>query len=82
MKSWKLWRAPTTLEFNIFCWNFTHVSYLPMSTKGCSGFFLFCLGLELFAKIKKTWFLRIFINNSRPKQNKKNPEHAFVGIVK
>ena len=27
-----------------------------MSTKGCSGFFLFCLNLELFAKIKNTWF--------------------------
>ena len=22
-----------------FCWNFAHVSYLPMSTKGCAGFF-------------------------------------------
>ena len=35
----KLWRAPTTLEINIFCWNLAHVSYLPMSTKGCAGFF-------------------------------------------
>ena len=25
----------------------------PISTKGCVGFFLFCLELELFAKIKK-----------------------------
>ena len=25
----------------IFCWNFTHISYLPMSSKGCSGFFYF-----------------------------------------
>ena len=25
----------------IFCWNFTHVSYLTMSTKGCSGFFFY-----------------------------------------
>ena len=30
-----------------------HVSYLPMSTKGCMEYFLFCLELELFAKIKK-----------------------------
>ena len=29
----------TALEFNIFCWNFAHVYYLPMSTKGCVGFF-------------------------------------------
>ena len=55
--------------------------------KGIRDFFLFCLDLELFAKIKKrpgfyTLVFYIFINNSRPKQNKKNPEHAFVEIVK
>ena len=33
---------------------FPLASYLPMSTKGCAGFFKFCLDLELFAKIKKT----------------------------
>ena len=38
---------------NIFCYNFAHAFYLPMSTKGCVGFFLFYLDLELFAKIKK-----------------------------
>ena len=26
--------APTNLQFNIFCWNFAHVCYMPMSTKG------------------------------------------------
>ena len=36
-----------------FCWNFAHVSYLPMSTKGCWDFFHLDLDLELFAKIKK-----------------------------
>ena len=51
------------------------------------GFFLFCLDLELFSKIKKrpdffTLVLYIFINNSRYKQNKKNPEQPFVDIVK
>ena len=51
LKIWKLWRAPITLEFNIFCWNLAHVSYLPMSTKEFSGFFLFCLDLELLSKI-------------------------------
>ena len=39
LKNWKLWRAPTTIEFNIFCWNFTHVFYLVMSTKACARFF-------------------------------------------
>ena len=40
LKNRKLWRAPTTTMFNIFCWNFAHVSYLAISTKGCSRFFL------------------------------------------
>ena len=33
------YRPPTTTEFNIFCWSFTYVSHLPMSTNECSGFF-------------------------------------------
>ena len=80
----KLWRASTTIDINNFCWHFAHVSYLPMYTKGRSGFFfLFCLELELFAKIKKgPGFYPLtgtrFINNSRSKQNKKNPEHLFL----
>ena len=41
-ENWKLWRGPTTIEFNIFCRNFAHVSVLPMSTKECLRFFLFC----------------------------------------
>ena len=49
----KLWRAPTIPQFNIFCWNFAHVFYLPLSKKVYVGFFLFYLDLELFAKIKK-----------------------------
>ena len=32
-------KAPTTLQFSICCWNFAHVSYLPMSTKECAGLF-------------------------------------------
>ena len=51
LKNWKLWRAPTTTKFNIFWWNIVHVSHLIMSTKGCSGFFKFCLDLELLIKI-------------------------------
>ena len=43
------------------------VSCLLMSTKGCVGFFLFCLDLELLAKIKKglvyTLVFYTFINN-------------------
>ena len=47
LKNWNLLRAPTTTEFNIFCWSFTRVSCLPVYLKACSGFFLFCLDLEL-----------------------------------
>ena len=43
----KIWRAPTTIGFNVFCWNFAHVSYLRMSTKWYSDFFL---DLELLSK--------------------------------
>ena len=46
-------KAPTILQFSIFCWNFAHVFYLPLSKKGCVGFFLFYLDLQLFAKLKK-----------------------------
>ena len=47
LKNRKLWGAPTTIKFNIFCWNFAHVSYLTMSTKMCWEWFYFCLDLEL-----------------------------------
>ena len=51
------------------------------------GIFLFYLDLELFVKIKKrpgfyTLVFYTFINNSRSKQNKKNPTHPFVDITK
>ena len=84
LKHWKLWRAPTTIEFNNFCWNFAHVPYLPISKRGC-GIFLFGLQLELFAKIKK---YLISIHSQRPvlliahDLNKKNPSHSFVDIRK
>ena len=66
----KNWRAPTTIEFyDVFCRNFAHVSHLPMTTKGCLGFFLFSLDLQ---NQKATGFFilteTIFINNSRSKQ--------------
>ena len=43
-----------SIEFNIFCWNFAHVLYLVMRTKGCMGLFLFCLGLKLLMQVLKT----------------------------
>ena len=71
---------------NIFCWNFAHVSYLPMSTKECVGFFLFYLDLEYLQNLKRPGFyalvFKIFINNSRSKQNNKNSAHPFVDTGK
>ena len=57
-----------------------------MSTKGCLGFFLFSLDLELFAN-QNAWFLHtcfshLFINDSSSKQNQKNPEHVFTIFAK
>ena len=71
---------------NIFCWNFANVFYLPVSTEEWGGYFFLYLHLKLFAKFKKdlvlhTRFLH-FINNSRSKQNKKNPTDCFVDISK
>ena len=40
--------------------NYPTVQYFLLRTRflvTSAGFFLFCLDLELFAKIKKTWFL-------------------------
>ena len=55
-KNWKLWRAQTTTKFNIFCWNFAHVSHLKMSTKGCLRFSLLCLDLVYIVYI--VWIFR------------------------
>ena len=57
-----------------------------MSTKGCLGFVLFCLDLELFAKMKKDLFsahsfFTILLITQDPNKIK-NPEHPFVEIVK
>ena len=83
LKSWKLWRAPTYVEFNIFCSNFVHVSVLPMSTKGWVGFLKFCLDFLVidkpgFYECVETSFFLILANNSSSKQNKKSPTHPFV----
>ena len=51
LKISKFWRAPTATKFNIFFWNYAHVSYLRMSANWYSGFFLFFVDLELFIKM-------------------------------
>ena len=86
LKNWKFWQAPTTIDFNKFCWNFTHVPYLPMSTKGCVVFFTLLRTWVICQNKKQSGFYTVtettFINNSRSKQNKKNHTHLFVDIRK
>ena len=73
LKNWKLWRAPTTKELNIFYWNFAYVFFMPMSTKGVRNFFILS-NIELLVKPSfYTLAFYIFVNNSRSKQNKKVP---------
>ena len=56
-----------------------------MSTKKCLGIFYFAQILSLlsngFSECEETRQF-IFANNSGSKQNKKNPEHSFVGNIK
>ena len=65
------------------CACFLHINVY----KRVFGIFLFCLDLELFAKVKKDLvsthsFFTFFFNNSRSKQKRKYPEHPFVDILK
>ena len=87
LKIWKLWQAPTILQFNIFCWNFAHVFYLPLSQKVFLGFLLFYFDLELFAKIKKDLvsthsFSTVLLITKDLNKIKKNPTHPFADITK
>ena len=78
----KLWRVPTTIDFNNFCWNFAHVPYLPMSTKRSVLFLILfrtwviCQNQKIFGFYKLT--KARFIDKSGSKQNTKNPIHPFV----
>ena len=86
LKNWKLFRTPTTSPFKNFCWNFTHVSVLHMSTKGCVEFFSFCLYLKLLINLFSVsvqkpglfWFWQI----TQVLIKIKNPSHPFVDIGK
>ena len=87
LKICKLWPAPTTLQFDIFCSNFAHVTYLPISAKECVWvFFILFRSWIIYKSLKRSGFYTLvfytFINNSRSKQNQTNPTHAFVDITK
>ena len=83
--SGKFWWAPTTIGFNIFCWNFVQLSYLSLSSKGVQNFFI----------LFRSWVIEnpgvcecvdtspfILANNSRSKQNETNLEHPFEHVGK
>ena len=85
LKVWKLRQAPTPLDLNIFCWDLAHVSYLPMSTKGCSGFFILFRSWVICKNLKDlvSTHLSFTFLLITPDLNKiENSEHPFVDIVK
>ena len=86
-KKFKTLTSSTTVEFNIFCGNFPHVSVLRMSTKMCVGFFFilfrsWVIDKNGFCECVETRYFLILANNSSSKQNRKNPTHPFVEIGK
>ena len=52
LKILKLWRASTNADFDNFCWNCVPNFLLTKVYQKSSVFFLLCLELEVFAKIK------------------------------
>ena len=60
LKKWKIWWALTAMKFNIFYWNFAHVSYLIMYTKVYSKFLLFCLDLVLLIEMWKVYRNQVY----------------------
>ena len=65
-----------------------HIHFLQTNVyKSVFGIFFILFRSSVTCEIKKrpgfyTLIFCIFINNSRSKQNKKNPEHPFVEIIK
>ena len=72
LKIWKLWRAPTTTELNVFYWKFAHVFYMITPTKECSEFFLI-----LFRSWVINKSVKIECIETRSKQNKNNSAYPF-----
>ena len=88
-KNWKLWQALTTIEFNIFFAEILHTPFLLSNVykRVCRIFFIFLkkswvINKSVKKSVQKPDLFLIFANNSRFKQNKKNPAHPFVDIGK
>ena len=59
LKIWKLWRAPTILQFNFFFAETSHTfSTFQRRQKSVRDFFYFIYILSYLQKLKKTWFLQ------------------------
>ena len=67
-----------------FFWNFAHVFYLIMSTKGCFliSFRSWVINKSVKNECVETRSFLICANNSRSKQSKKNPAQPFADIGK
>ena len=75
MKNWKLWRAPTTTEFNIFL-KFCTRFLLNNVYKSVFGIFFFFVLILSWVCRNQVFFN--FFKKFKNKKKKKNPEHAFV----
>ena len=63
-ENWNLWRVATSIEFNIFCWNFAHIK------KGA-----YKRVFRIFSYLRPGFYALIFynfINNTRSKKIKKS----------
>ena len=84
---WKFERAPNFRRVQYFFADIfnTFPSYQCLQ-KGARDFFILSRSWVFLQKLKwpgfETLAFYIFINKSRSKQNKKNPEHPFVDINK
>ena len=81
LENWNLWQAPSTIEFNIFCWNFACIPTYQSLQKGIRDIFILFWSWVICKNKKWTGFYTlifyIFINNSRSKQNKKKSSAPF-----
>ena len=82
LKIWKLWRAPTTLQFNFFL-KLRARFLLTNVYKRVWDIFLFCLDLELFAKdlVSTHSFFTLLLISQDLNKIKKIPHH-FVDTTK
>ena len=60
LKIWKLWRAPTILQFNIFLLKLSTRFLLTNVCKSECGIFLIWFSSWVICKLKNTWFLHTY----------------------